>query len=473
MSYLMKGLFRLSIDFMANINRMSIRFYPWRWIIMIAFFLFSHSSVYADEVRGILTLDESIDLALKQSVLIHAAEEGVLGAEAQKKEAFTGFLPKLSTSYNYTRYNENPYLRVPAGSLGPGSPASTITAGTQDNYTWATEVRQPLFAGGGILANYEVNKLGFDISRMEKAATVQDIVQEVKVSYFNILKAEKLLGVARQSLEQLQAHLNIAKNFFEVGLIPRNDVLQSEVQVANGEQSLIRAENSVELARSKFNTVLRRDINTPVQLEDILTDRPDDRTLEQSITAALENRPEIRNQLLKVDQAKSQVKLARSDYFPVISAVGHYERVGDTPAVTGSAFKDADNWYVMGQASWTFWEWGKTKNRVDASRNRENQSQDLLANLKDQVTLEVKNAYLLLKEAEKQLRVTRKIIEQAEENYRMNEERYKEQVSTSTDVLDALTLLTRARSDYTTALGDYNIYQARLERAMGTIYSKN
>jgi len=63
---------------------------------------------------------------------------------------------------------------------------------------------------------------------------VQDIVQEVKVSYFNILKAEKLLGVARQSLEQLQAHLNIAKNFFEVGLIPRNDVLQSEVQVANG-----------------------------------------------------------------------------------------------------------------------------------------------------------------------------------------------------------------------------------------------
>ena len=446
--------------------------YRYVWFLTVLFSVFFLSSSWAGGGSDILTLNGSIDLALKQSVLIHAAEEGVLGAEAQKQEALTGFLPKLNTSYNYTRYNESPYLRVPAGALGAGTPETTITAGTQDNYTWATEVRQPLFAGGGILANYEVNKLGFDISRMEKAATVQDIVQEVKVSYFDILKAEKLLGVARQSLEQLQAHLNIAKNFFEVGLIPRNDVLQSEVQVANGEQSLIRAENSVELARSKFNTVLRRDINTPVQLEDILTDRPDDRTLEQSITTALENRPEIRNQLLKVDQAKSQVKLARSDYFPVISAVGHYERVGDTPAVTGSAFKDADNWYVMGQASWTFWEWGKTKNRVNASRSRENQSQDLLANLKDQVTLEVKNAYLLLKEAEKQLRVTRKIIEQAEENYRMNEERYKEQVSTSTDVLDALTLLTRAKSDYTTALGDYNIYQARLERAMGTIDGK-
>ena len=125
---------------------------------------------------GILTLDESIDLALKQSVLIHAAEEGVLGAEAQKKEALTGFLPKLSTSYNYTRYNENPYLRVPAGAFGPGTPASTITAGTQEQlYLGDGGPAAPVCRG--ILANYEVNKLGFDISRMEKAATVQDIVQ--------------------------------------------------------------------------------------------------------------------------------------------------------------------------------------------------------------------------------------------------------------------------------------------------------
>lgn len=436
-------------------------------------FVFFHSSSWAGGGSGILTLEGSIALALQRSVMIHAAEEGVLGAEAQKREALTGFLPKLSTSYSYTRFNVNPYFKVPAGAFGPGTAASTITSGTQDNYIWSSEVRQPLFAGGGILANYEASRLGFDISRMEASAAVQDVVREVKVSYFSILKAEKLVGVARQSLEQLKSHLNTARNFFEVGLIPRNDVLQSEVQVANGEQALIRAENGLELARSRFNTVLRRDINAPVRLEDVLTYRSYDRTLEQSIAAALEGRPEIRGQALRVDQARSQVKLARSDYYPVISAVGHYERVGDTPGVTGSAFKDGESWYVMGQASWTFWEWGKTKSRVDAGRSRESQSRDHLVHLQDQVTLEVKDAYLLLKEAEKQILVTQKIIEQAQENYRINEERYKEQVSTSTDVLDALTLLTRAKSDYTTALGDYNINQARLERAMGMVYSKN
>jgi outer membrane protein len=432
------------------------------WIgMMLVFFIMAPGVSAAEKV---FTLNESIDIALKQSVLIHAAQEGVLGAEAQKKEALTGFLPKLNTSYGYTWLNREPTMQIP--------PTPPIRVGTQDNYTWAVEAKQPLFAGGGIMANYEASKIGHDISRMDEAAAIQDIIQEVKVSFFNILKAEKLLGVARQSLEQLQAHRHVAQNFFDVGLIPRNDLLQSEVQVANGEQSLIRAENGVELAKSKFNTVLRRNINDPVQVEDILTYRPYELKFDDCLQAALENRPEIKSQALKVDQAKSLVKLARSDFYPTVSAVGHYERVGDRPGVSGTAFKDAESWYVMGVANWTFWEWGKTKNRVDASRSRENQSVDLLNNTRDQITLEVKNAYLLMRESEKQVMVTKKVIEQAEENFRINQERYREQVATSTDVLDAQTLLTRAKSDYANALSEYHISHARLERAMGTISSK-
>jgi outer membrane protein TolC len=121
----------------------------------------------------------------------------------------------------------------------------------------------------------------------------------------------------------------------------------------------------------------------------------------------------------------------------------------------------------MAVANWNFWEWGKTKNRVAASKSKENQITDALTNLNDQITLEVKNAYLLLREAEKQISVSRQAIEQAEENFRLTRERYREQVATSTDVLDAQTLLTRTKSDYTNALGDYHINHARLERAMG------
>jgi outer membrane protein TolC len=433
-----------------------------RWIALwLVFFALPPGIGAAEQV---FTLDESIETALKQSVLVRAAREGVLGAEAQKKEARTGFLPKLSTSYSYTWLNRSPTLRIP--------PAPPITTGTQDNYTWALEAKQPLFAGGGIQANYDASRIGYEISRMDETGAVQDIVQEVKVSYFNILKAERLLGVARQSLEQLLAHRNVAQNFFDVGLIPRNDLLQSEVRVANGEQALIRTENGVALAKAKFNTILRRNINDPVQVEDILGYRPYEPDIEHCIKTALENRPEIKSQAMKVEQAKSLVKLAQSDFYPTLSAVGHYERIGDTPGVSGTPAKDADSWYVMGVASWTFWEWGKTKYRVDASRSRENQSIDLLNNTRDQVALEVKNAYLVMRESEKQVMVSKKAIEQAQENFRINEERYREQVATSTDVLDAQTLLTGAKSDYANALSEYNISHVRLERAMGVIYTK-
>ncbi|MDD5101342.1 MAG: TolC family protein, partial [Syntrophales bacterium] len=80
------------------------------------------------------------------------------------------------------------------------------------------------------------------------------------------------------------------------------------------------------------------------------------------------------------------------------------------------------------------------------------------------------NAFLLLHEAAKQVQVAKKAIEQAEENFRINTERYREQVGTATDVIDAQSLLTKARSDHDNSLGDYNISRARLERAMGIVW---
>ena len=448
-----------------------------RWFlcgVIVTLIAAAVTAAHAAEMVKPLSLSESIDLALKRSLLIHAAREGVRGAEAQRKEAFTGFLPKFSTAYSYTRLNDDPTVNSPGSSLNLPAPigavtipSSTYQAGTKENYNWNVEVRQPLFAGGGILANYEASRIGTDIVRIEEAATVQDLVQEVKIAYFNILKAGRIHGVAMQSIERLTAHRDTAQGFYDVGIIPRNDLLYAEVELANGRQFLVRAENSLEMAKSKFNTLLRREINAPVEIEDALNDRPFAKPLNGCIAAALENRPEIRSYALRLEQAKSLVKLARSEYYPNVGLVGNYARYGDTPGVAGSPYRDQESWYVMAVANWNFWEWGKTKNRVDAGLSRENQAADILTNIREQIALEVKNAWLLLHEAEKQVHVAKKATEQAEENFRINTERYREQVGTSTDVIDAQTLLTKARSDHDNALGDYSIGRAKLDRAMG------
>lgn len=435
----------------------------WMVLVFSLMMAFSGGPLRAGEPIPVLTLQDSVRLALKQSVIIHAAREGVQASESKRKEAMTGFLPKFSTSYGYQRLNEPPQTKSSITSFSP------VQIGTADNYNWAVELRQPVFAGGGILANYQINRIGAEVSQMDQATTVQDIIRDVGVSYFNILKTEKILEVAKQSLAQLKAHRDEAQNFYDAGVIPKNDLLQSEVQLANGQQFLVSAENSVEIAKSQFNTVLRRDINTPTRVEDILHYKAFAKSLDECLKAALEKRPEIKAAVLKVEQARKIVDLDKSEFYPTVNVVGNYGWFGDTPDVQGSRYQDQENWSVGVKADWKFWEWGRTKYKVDSSRNRANQSIDALANTKDQIALEVKNAYLLVREAEKRVFVAQTAIEQAEENFRLNEERYKEQVATSTDVLDAQTLLTRAKADYFNALSDYHIALTRLERSMGNL----
>jgi outer membrane protein len=414
-----------------------------------------------------LTLDESIDMALKRSLSISMAREGVKGAEARKREAMTGFLPKMNTSYNYTRLNEDPGFFFQG--MAPLIPAGTMMTGTKDNYNWVIEARQPVFAGGGILANYQANKIAEDVARAEETAKMQQVVQDVKIAYFQILRAGRIQETAEQSVEMLNAHLGIARNYYRVGLIPKNDLLQAEVELANGKQAHFRAKNAVTLAKSQFNTLLRRDLSDGADVVDILTYQPMKQSYEACLETAKQNRPELKMAELAVAQAGKLVKAAQSDYFPALSVSGNYTRFGDNPSVSGSAYKDMESWTVMAVASWNFWEWGKTKYRVDAVRAKEKQAADAARELQDRVCLEIKQAYLALEEDANQIGISQKVIEQAEENFRISEARYKERVARSTEVLDAQTLLTKAKSDYANALADYHISQAKLQRAMGII----
>lgn len=432
-------------------------------LIVFLCLLIAPAIAHAAEPAAPLSMQESIEIALKQSAAIHSAGEGISAAESRKKEAFTGFLPTFNTYYSYMRFNEAPQVKFEATNFTP------VITGTINNYNWAVQARQPVFAGGSILSTYQISQLGEDISRFDRLSTVQDVVMDVKVSYYNILKAERIREVAGQSLEQLGSHAKVARNFFEVGLIPKNDLLQSEVQLANGTQELVRAENGLEMAKSQFNTVLRRDVNMPVSVQNILTYDPFVQNIDDCLKTAMENRPEIKSFETRRVQSGKAVDLARSEFFPTVNVVGTYGRYGDQPNVSGSSYQDSENWSVLAVANWNFWEWGRTKHRVDAGKSRESQSADALTMVRDRITLEVKSSYLQLREAEKRIAVAGKAITQAEENFRINQERYKEQVATTTDVIDAQTLLTRAKSDYFNALSDFNIARSRLERSMGVI----
>jgi outer membrane protein TolC len=308
-----------------------------------------------------------------------------------------------------------------------------------------------------------------DLSKETLETVKRDLVLQVRVGYFNILRADKFLDVAKQAVKQFEAQLEVTKAFFDVGIIAKNDVLQAEVRLANARQALVRTGNDLAVAKSSFNILLRREINTPLEVVDILTYKAFPLSYDQSLEEALRLRPEIRTAQLNIDQAKENVKIARSGFFPTISLAGNYSRLSDDPYV-GGGIKFSDYWTVQALATFTLWNWGNTFFKVGENKVKVIQAEDSKNQLIESITLEVKNDYLNMQVAEKNLSVAEKSIEQAEENLRMNEERYKYQVATQTDVLDAVVLLAQARVNYYGALSDFNVAKAQLERSMGRMY---
>jgi outer membrane protein TolC len=416
----------------------------------------------AQERNNYFTLEKAISQALENSYKIKARNERIEQANDIMKQARADFLPKLGTAYSYNRLSEPPVSRT--SLFGTGIP---LVVGTDDYFRWTWFLRQPLFTGFALLSSYRLAELGIDQSQLESDLEKLDLVLRVKEAYFNILGADKAVEVAQTTVESLTQTVKVARSFFEVGMIPINDVLKAEVELASAEQSLVRGKNLAQTTRSTFNTVLVRTVNEPVEVEDILVYKPEVGEYNVFEKQALENRPEIKILDVNILQADQQIRLAKSKYYPEISFTYQYISEGDEASVKGSQYVDANHWEALVVANWTFWEWGKTYFAGREKESLKRQLTETKLDVEDGIRLQVKQATLDLDSSAKNIPTTQKGVDAGEENLRVNAERYKAQVSTITDLLDAQTLLARARLDYYRALYDHNLAKARLERALG------
>lgn len=411
----------------------------------------------AQQSVPVLTLEQSIEIALERNLGIRLALEEVVAAREQKKEAATGFLPKFIAEYGWRRPSETTISFA----------GTTIENADENQWSFDGTIEQPIFTGFSTLSNFQLAQLGLDVAKIQLHRARLDLILQVKEGYFNILRAEKLVEVAEQSVRELQEGVRVAKNFVKVGLSPKIDLLDAETRLAEAELELIRQKNGLRVAKAQFNTILRQPIDTPVELEDILSTTPYGRNYEESESIALARRPEIQEAGKNVASAEKEVKLAKKDYYPTITWSLNYHRRGDDPTVDGSKFSDREFWDMAAVATWPLFEWGRTRYAVSQQRARLRQAEENLEQVKDSICLEVKTAFLTLQAAKEAIQVAAKSVESAEENFRISQERYREQVATATEVLDAQTRLTEAKTNYTNALVVFNLERARLIRSMG------
>jgi len=408
-----------------------------------------------------LSLRDSVERALTANLGIKRSQEEINAAEAVRHSSMTRFLPTLGSSYNYTYRNQE----RTSPSLVTGLDIVTSPA---EQYTFATTFTQPIFTGFGLINEYKLTELGLDRAEVSSKLTRQDVILDAKNAYFSVLKNQKLMEVAQQTVASIASQKEVSENFYKVGLSPLNDLLQSQVQLANAKQQLTTAQNNLEIARTRLNTVLRRPVNTPVLLVEEVDYATFQESLDDCLAQSQKNRLEIQVADLDIGIAEKQVKLSEKDYFPTVNLLGAYARTGDDwEAHGGEGISDSAGWNVQATATWEFWQWGRTGYGRKEKLARLAQSKYRKTELTDTINLEVKSAYLRTNEAEQNIITIEKAVEQAKENLRITEEQYKEQVATQTDVLVAQTLLTQTMTNYYNALYDFKIAKAVLMRAIG------
>ncbi len=432
--------------------------------ICIGVMILSPALVLADETSGTFDLIQTIEAAIEANLGLKRSKEEINAALATKKARTTNFLPTLSARYGYIRRDDE--TRQALG--GSGGQDITVITNPEDEYNFVTSFSQPIFTGFALINQYKIASLGLDVAEISEKLTRQDVILDAKNAYYSILKSQKLMTVAEDTVKQVAAQKEVAENMYQVGMSPLNDLLQSQVQLANDKQRFITAQNNLEITKAQFNTLLRRSVNAPVAIVDILDYTPFDFDINYCLTQAEHNRLELQVADLEVQIAGKDYDLSKSDYFPSIDLSGNWTRRGtDWDVDGGEGIADKKFWDIRATATWDFWQWGRTRYGVKEKLSRLSQAKYRKEEIIDNIDLEVKQAFLRTKESEKNITTIEKAIEQAKENLRITEERYKEQVSTTTDVLVAQTLLTETMTNYYNALYDFKIAKAVLYRAIG------
>ncbi len=402
-----------------------------------------------------MTLEGSLKMAIERNPQVKAQDQEVFIKEMDKKAQFSQMLPSADLSYGYARLNEAPYMTIP--NMG------TFIIGTKDNYEMDLKAKQVLFAGGALYNSYLVAKNDQFAAEIDREQTIRQVKLLVIDAYYGVIKARQIREVAKSSVTSVKSLLDVSNAFFNQGMIPKNNLLEAQVRYAETEQNLISAENSVKIAESNFNLLLVRDLSEEIGIDSEIPLSTMDTTFEQALQTALEKRQEIRTTKLQLDNTEKGITIARSAFMPSVAATYTYTREGEDPDV------EDDSWQAGIGLTWNLFQGGGSYYNYNKARYTSTKVGYLLESLKNQVTLEVKNSYLNVLEAQARLQVAEKAIAQAQENFRIEKDRYNLQVSTSTDVLRAEALLSQAQSNLISARADQARAMAALRASMGTL----
>lgn len=422
-----------------------------------------------------LSLDEAIAAGLEASPVLHAARMRVESSAARSREVGAARLPAIKFGGGYARLSEVPPFEVTL----PISPNPIVVSQNYfNNYNLRLGIQQPLFTGfrlqaGVASARFLEKSAGQDLEK-DRA----DFLFAVKNAYWGLARAREFAKVIDENVLQVEEHLKDVRAFFDQGLVTRNDVLRTELELSNAKLRRVDARNAEELSRTALNSLIGLPLGTEVDLttsaESQVSRLPagegpaDEPASSRSLVdAALAGRPELKSADFRVEAFELAVKTARSGFYPQVFLTGNYYYLRPNPRYMPTMDKFNGTWDLGVSVSFDVWNWGQTKSQIEQARAQLAQARDARKLLEDQVVLDVTQSRLTLVQAREKIRIAGQAVGQAEENLRVTRERFRQGVALTADVLDADVALLQAKMSRTQAGIDLALAQARLEKALG------
>jgi len=400
-----------------------------------------------------LTLQDCLQLARQNNPELKSAVLSPDIAEKQIAEARGGYLPQVDADAGYTVLKDAQAV-VLSGNTAPTQ---------EDNFPFAgISVKQTLYDFGHTESGVVRAQALAQAARADFSDRLQDVLLGTVSAYFRLLKDEQLLAAAREEEIAVADHLRIAHEFFDQGVVTRNDVLQAEVELAGSSQRRLSRENAIENDWLQLNYLVGRGPGARGELQaetSLAVFAVDQLELEE----ILAEHPRVQAGRQRLAAGQADVAGSESAYRPTLFAAGSVEYL--------------DNRYVREQTMYSatvgmkvnLFDGHAKRARLAAAQAREEQDRQLLGALEKQTALAYSQASNDSRVAEARIDVTRESIRQAEENLRINRDRYMSQVGTATDVLDAQMLLTRSRAEYYQAQYDHQVALARMQWALGRL----
>ncbi|RMF63360.1 MAG: TolC family protein [Calditrichaeota bacterium] len=434
-----------------------------------------------------LSLQECIEIALKNNSDFKTANYQVDRAGANVLGSYSAILPRISASLNSNRsiigqtvnLRNIPVVDPETGQtvIDPetGQPVvdqveSTSPSRSFNRHQMSISYNQTLFDFGRSFSQIKQAKAGFESASEGLQSTRHAVIATVKQRYLELLKAIKLEQEYREAVERSKEQLDRTQSMYEIGSVAQIDVYKQEVALGTDQINLINQRNIVDIARGNLNVAMGRDPETPIEIKDLdVLPSPPDFTLQDAMRIAVENNPDLRRFEFDMKSAEYGRKAAKGRYLPSIGLSLVYSRDNEKLRRVYGEFDK--NFFIQVGASFDLNIFNGLADKAEVGRQTANYSiaRENWLNRKRTLELEVKQAYLNLKASLEISKINEKNVRAAEEDFRLAQERYRVGAGTLLEVTDSQVSLTRARVNLVRTKYDAIIARAQLEAAMGVI----